>query len=41
MALIKCPNCGKQISEKSFKCLYCGEEIQSTDIEKESYQAIS
>jgi uncharacterized membrane protein YvbJ len=24
MALIKCPECGKQISEKSTACPYCG-----------------
>lgn len=24
MALIKCPECGKEISNKSNKCIYCG-----------------
>ena len=24
MALIKCPECGKEISDKSEKCIYCG-----------------
>lgn len=24
MALIKCPECGKQISDKSEKCIHCG-----------------
>ncbi|MPM89730.1 hypothetical protein SDC9_136842 [bioreactor metagenome] len=29
MALIKCPDCGREISEKAFKCLYCGCTIES------------
>ena len=24
MALIKCPECGKEISDKSDKCIHCG-----------------
>lgn len=24
MAMIKCPECGKEISDKSPKCIYCG-----------------
>lgn len=24
MALIKCTNCGEEISDKSFKCVHCG-----------------
>ena len=24
MALIKCPDCGKEISDKAEKCIYCG-----------------
>lgn len=24
MAMIKCPECGKDISDKAEKCLYCG-----------------
>ena len=24
MALIKCPECGKEISDKSEKCIHCG-----------------
>lgn len=38
MALIKCPECGKEISDKAGKCPYCGypiEEIEST-VEKET-----
>ena len=27
MAMIQCPNCGKQISDKALKCLYCGHEL--------------
>lgn len=38
MALIKCPECGKEISDKAGKCPHCGypiEEIEST-VEKET-----
>ena len=24
MAMIKCPECGKEVSDKSFKCVNCG-----------------
>jgi len=24
MALIKCPECGKEISDKAKKCIHCG-----------------
>ena len=24
MALIQCPNCGKEISDKAQSCVYCG-----------------
>ena len=24
MALIKCPECGKEISDKSINCIHCG-----------------
>lgn len=27
MAMIQCPNCGKQISDKALKCLHCGYEL--------------
>ncbi len=27
MALIECPRCGKQISDKSIQCIHCGEPI--------------
>lgn len=29
MALIKCPNCGKDISDKATKCIHCKLEIKS------------
>ncbi len=38
MALIKCPECGKEISDKAGKCPYCGypiEEIEN-NVEKET-----
>lgn len=28
MALIKCPECGKEISEKAISCIYCGFPVQ-------------
>lgn len=31
MAMIQCPNCGKQISNKASKCLYCGYELISKE----------
>ncbi len=31
MALINCPNCGKQVSDKSEKCIYCGEKLIKDD----------
>lgn len=30
MALIKCPECGKEISDKSDKCIHCGYPIKKT-----------
>ena len=30
MALIQCPECGKDISDKSEKCIHCGYPIAST-----------
>ena len=28
MALIKCPECGKEISDKSIQCIHCGYPLQ-------------
>lgn len=28
MALIKCTNCGEEISDKSFKCVHCGTKTE-------------
>ena len=28
MAMIKCPDCGKQISDKAEKCIYCGNVLK-------------
>lgn len=30
MALIKCPECNKEISDKSPQCIYCGYPISDT-----------
>ena len=35
MALIKCPECGKEISDKASRCPKCGYPIEI--IKKESY----
>lgn len=32
MAMIKCPECGKDISNQSDKCIYCGFPIRNEDI---------
>lgn len=29
MALITCPDCGKQVSEKAASCIHCGRPLQS------------
>lgn len=34
MALIKCPECGKEISDKAENCIHCGYPIASLDKEK-------
>lgn len=33
MALIKCPECGKEISDKSDKCVNCGYPLKTEDID--------
>jgi uncharacterized membrane protein YvbJ len=35
MALIKCPDCGKEISDKTEKCLHCGCPINPVIITRE------
>ncbi len=32
MALINCPECGKEISDKSEKCIHCGYPIQQSNL---------
>lgn len=34
MALIKCPECGKEVSDKAQACIHCGCPIQSVKIEQ-------
>ena len=36
MALIKCPECGKEISDKSDKCIHCGFPLRSTPFLQEN-----
>ena len=35
MALINCPECGKEISDKSKLCVHCGYPINESTNEKE------
>lgn len=35
MALIKCPECGKEISDKSDKCIHCGFPLRNEPIIQE------
>ena len=34
MALIKCPECGKEISDKSSACIHCGYPLANIQQEK-------
>lgn len=34
MALIKCKECGKKISDKSKRCIYCGNSLRESKINK-------
>lgn len=34
MALIKCPECGKDISDKAVACMQCGFPVQQTQMKK-------
>ena len=34
MALIKCPECGKEISDKSENCIHCGYPLKKQSIKK-------
>lgn len=34
MALIKCPECGKKVSEKANACIHCGYPINNVEKEK-------
>lgn len=33
MALIKCPECGKEISDKAQKCIHCGYPLKSEQLD--------
>lgn len=33
MALIKCPECGQEISDKAARCIHCGIDLKSTQIQ--------
>lgn len=39
MAMIVCPHCGEQVSEKAKKCVHCGEILILEEIKRHiSYQ---
>lgn len=40
MALIKCPECGKEISDKSKQCIHCGYPLDFQNPEGELYDVI-
>lgn len=31
MALVQCPNCGRKISDKTYKCPGCGYELKESE----------
>ena len=37
MALIKCPECGKEVSDKASSCPNCGHPIEDQTVEVEEY----
>lgn len=39
MSLIKCPSCGKQISDKAKLCVHCGRELHSENILSQKLRA--
>ena len=34
MALIKCPECGKEVSDKAKQCIHCGYPLDSVNMNK-------
>ena len=40
MALIKCPECGKEISDKASACIHCGFPLNNIDQDHTLYNAI-
>ena len=38
MALIKCPECGKEISDKSKHCIHCGYPLDELKINQPTLQ---
>ena len=41
MAIINCPECGKEISDKSETCIYCGYPLKETKSEEAPKDATS
>src|SRR5690554_6147029 len=40
MALIKCPECGKEVSDKSRECIYCGCPLSNALESKKATQQV-
>ena len=40
MALINCPECGKEISDKSKACIHCGFPVQKSSVKKRHLQTL-
>ena len=36
MALIKCPECGKEISDKATSCIHCGYPLHTSELQQKS-----
>ena len=39
MPLVKCQNCGKMISDRAEKCIFCGHSLNSNDLPQKSREA--
>lgn len=40
MALIKCPECGKEISDETTKCIHCGYTLKKTNANEKRHYII-
>ena len=40
MALIKCPECGKEISDKSKQCIHCGYPLNEVSVNNQDISSL-